>query len=359
MADVDTVLGLDIGSSAIKAAYLVKGVNGYAARLLAIEPVERQDAEGNDTGPEAVADALQRLVETYKLKGTRCAVSVAGPAVAPRYFSFPMLDSPEQIEQAVKFEAAEVIPFDISECLIDWQIFDPEPQVQKTEGIVIAARREYVDMRYELVKSVGLLPVIVDVDGLALTNAFLESGGGAPPERPTLVVNIGCHSTNLAIITPNGRSYVRDIAVGGESLTRAIATMFNSDIAEAENLKTGGVIGEPNSPENLARLQPELHAILSDGAGQLITDIRDSVGYFTAQRFFAGVEEVWITGGAANFPGLPEYLGQAFGVPTTGWNPLQDISLAAVEEGRNPARADALGPRFAVALGLAMRPDVG
>lgn len=359
MAAVETVLGVDIGTSAIKAAYLVKGVNGYAARLLAIEPVDLFDEEGNDAGPEAQEAALARLVERCKLKGTRCALGVDEDVVAPRYFSFPMLDTPEQIEQAVKFEAAEVIPFDISECLLDWQIYDPEPQVQKTEGMFIAARREAVDLRYEIARNCGLMPIIVDHDGLALTNAFLESGGGSPPERTTLVVNIGHKTTNLTIITPNGRAYVRDINVGGLSITRAISSMYQTDLTESEIIKTGGVIGEPNSPEHLAKLQPDLHAILSDGAGQLISGIRESVGFYTAQRFIQGVEEVWITGGAANFPGLPEYLGQAFGVPTTGWNPLQDISLAAVEEGKNPARADALGPRFAVAIGLAMRPDVG
>lgn len=358
MGDLDTVLGVDIGTSAVKVASLIRGANGYAAELLAIEPVV--STEGDDALPSVgdYQEALGTLVKKHGLKGSRCALSLSGDDVAPRYFSFPRMDSPEQVAQAVQFEAPEIIPFELSETLMDHQVFPPDADVQgKTEGVLIAARADAVNTRFDMARAVGLVPVVFDVDGLALTNCFIQAGGGAPPPRPTLVLNIGHSTTNLAVITTNGRSFIRDIDVGGDQITAAVAEMYRIDRGEAEMLKCGPTLGEPNTPENMERLQNDLRQILSEGLGKLLNDIRDSVGFFTSQRFFESIDEVWVTGGAAAFPGLPEFIGETYGIPATGWNPLADIALTKVEEGRNPARADALGPRYAVALGLAMRPD--
>ena len=358
MGDFETVLGVDIGTSTVKVASLIRGANGYAAELLAIEPVMR--SEGDDALPSLAdyQDALGSLVKQHGLRGSRCALSLSGDAVAPRYFSFPRMDSPEQVAQAVQFEAPEIIPFELSETLMDHQVFPFDPDSEgKTEGVLIAARSEAVNQRFDMARAVGLNPVVFDVDGLALTNCFIESGGGAPPPRPTLVLNIGHQTTNLAVITTSGRTFIRDIPVGGDQITSAIASHYGIGMAAAEALKAGPVLGEPNPPENAAKLQNDLRAILSDGLSNLLNEIRDSVGFFTGQRFFETIDEVWVTGGAASFPGLPEFIGETYGIPSTGWNPLADISLTKVEEGRNPARADALGPRFAEALGLAMRPD--
>lgn len=363
MADVDTVLGVDIGTSAIKAALLVKGANGYAAKILAIEPVPLTDSSGNAAGVPEIQDALEKLVARHGLRGSRCALNACGDDVAPRYFSFPAMDE-AQLDKAIQFEARDVIPFNLDEALTDWQLLPPDPdappdQPSKTEVVYVAARRDYINIRFDMAKAVGLNPIIVDVDGLALVNSFIQAGGGNPPQKSTLLMNIGHKFTNLAVITPSGRAFIRDLAVGGDRLTKAIQDLYHISPEDSEKLKTGGVLGEPNTKENLAKLTPDLRTLLGDGVGELVNQVRDTIGFFTSQRYFNTIDEVWVTGGAANFPGLPDYLAETFNIPATGWNPLADIALNMVEEGKNPGRAEALGPCFSIALGLAMRPDVG
>ncbi len=368
----DTVLGIDIGSTTIKAASLIQGQSGYAAQMLAIEPigggsipVENQFEEAERSEQEKRAErrvdtlaALEALVKHNKIrKGTRCALSLGGDAVAPRTFNFPGKFSPDELERAVDLEAVNELPFPKDQALLDFQEFDNAAD-DRTIGVYVGVRREIIDDLYEMVRSVGLEPVIVDTDGLALANAFLQAGGGEPPQKETLVVNIGHRTTNLAVITPSGHAFIRDIPDGGASLTRACAEYLQVDLAQAETIKAGPQIDEPNLAEHIEQIQPYARAILESGMQELLNQIRDSIGFFITQHLFSTVEEAWITGGAANFPGLPEYLGEIFHVPTFGWNVLSDVNLQFVPEGSDPARTDAIGPRFAVALGLAMRYDV-
>jgi type IV pilus assembly protein PilM len=357
MPTVETVLGVDIGSTSIKAVSLLKGDDGYAARLLAVEPI--RPIEGDESGALSVKLALQSLVQKHSLKGTRCALSLSGPDVAPRFFSFPALNSDQELENAIMFEAREVIPFDLDDALLDWHTFPMDLDAPKSEGIFVAARADAVNGLYELAKMCGLQPVIMDTDALALANAFVEAGGGKPVELATLVLSIGDRTTNLAVLLPTGRCFIRDIPAGGERVTQVIADKLKVSLPSAEELKTGGEPGRPNTAENLARLEPILSDVLEQGLSELCEQVRDSIGFFMSQRFFDTIDEVWVTGGAASLPGVPEYLSDTFAVPTFGWNPLHDISLVAVPEGNDPEAIDALGPMMSIAVGLAMRVDMG
>jgi type IV pilus assembly protein PilM len=126
------------------------------------------------------------------------------------------------------------------------------------EGLVVAVHKEEVDKQYVLLKSGGFDPVILDIDTLALSNAYLETEGVAERETVALL-NIGARFTNLSIMHGPQRVFVRDIATGGDMLSRAISEIYGLDLPQAEKrkreaqytpldeLEGGGAVDEPDA----------------------------------------------------------------------------------------------------------------
>ena len=366
MAD-NLVLGVDIGSTSIKTLLLQKVGKTYVARDLVIQTIDNIDPESGiysstdenwEPDWDKIASTLSHIVRKNNLRKLRTAFSLQGNFVAPRFFSFPQMPI-ENLSNAITFEAQESVPFSISESLLDWELFpfDLTQDPPKMEGIFVAAHKGAVDNLYDLGMDVGLEPVIVDVDALAIANAFLEVGDGQL-EKNTLLLNIGNRVTNLIVLTTEGRIFVRDIFGGGADATQAIRDKYQISLEEAEHLKTGGIFGEPNTQENILKLMEHQQTLIEDGFYNLIMQIRDTLRYFISQRYITMLEEIHVTGGCAMFPGLIDFLGENLELPSIGWNPLFDISLQSLPSVRKSSYVETVGPMFAVAAGLAMRPDV-
>ncbi|MCD4657452.1 MAG: pilus assembly protein PilM [Planctomycetes bacterium] len=361
------VLGIDIGSTCIKAMLLQKVGKTYVARDMAIQPIPDIDPDSGiyssseeEWQPDwnKIADVLSEMVKKHSFKNLRTAFSLQGNLVAPRFFSFPQMEI-ENLSNAISFEAQESVPFSISDSLIDWELFpfDLSQNPPKMEGIFVAAHKGAVDTIYNLAYDVGVEPVVVDVDSLAVANAFLEVSDGMV-EKNTLLLNIGNRITNLIVLTNEGRIFVRDIFGGGSDATQAIKSIYNMSVEESEELKTGGVFGEPNSQENILKLMENQQTLIEDGFYNLIMQIRDTLRYFISQRYISVLEEIHVTGGCAMLPGLIDFLGENLELPSIGWNVLFDISLQNIHASRKSTFVDTVGPMFAVATGLAMRADI-
>ncbi len=157
--------------------------------------------------------------------------------MAPRLFKFPSIPKGE-VEQAIRFEAEQIIPFDLAQAALDFVLFDEAMEEGKPvmEGLVVAVHKEEVDKRYVLLKSAGFDPVVLDIDTLALANAYAETEG--MNERETVaLINIGARFTNLSILHGPRRTFVRDIATGGDMLSRAISEIYGLDLPQAEKRK--------------------------------------------------------------------------------------------------------------------------
>ncbi len=366
MAD-PLVLGIDVGTTSIKVILLQKAGSTYVARDLVIEPLPHQESsiDMNDTSVESyhlnwelISEVLAKIIKEHGLKKHRSAFALQGSAVAPRFFSFPQMDI-DNVGNAINFEAQETVPFEVSPSQIGWELFPPDVNQNppKMEGLFVAGMKEIVDTVYDMAYDVGLEPVIVDHSAIACANAFLEVGEGQI-EKNTLILNIGNKITNLIVLTPEGRIFVRDIVSGGSDITKSISTQYGMEFDKAEVLKTGGIIGQPNNQENITKMMEDKDTLIEEGFYNLIMQIRDTLRYFIAQRYISIIDEINITGGSAMFPGIIDFLGDNLELPSIGWNVLYDISLQGLPAAKNRAYIESIGPMMAVATGLAMRLDI-
>jgi type IV pilus assembly protein PilM len=233
-------VGIDVGTSSVKAVALKRTGSGYALKSVGQADIRRPEFHPEES-PQAIAEAplraLERVSQDSAFAKKPCAFAVSGPRVAPRLFKFPSIPRGE-VEQAIRFEAEQIIPFDLAQAALDFVLFDEAMEEGKPvmEGLVVAVHKEEVDRRYVLLKSAGFDPVVLDIDTLALANAYAETEG--MNERETVaLINIGARFTNLSILHGSRRTFVRDIATGGDMLSRAISEIYGLDLPQAEKRK--------------------------------------------------------------------------------------------------------------------------
>ncbi|MBK9973186.1 MAG: type IV pilus assembly protein PilM [Planctomycetes bacterium] len=237
-------VGIDVGTSSVKAVALKRTGSGYALKSVGQADIRRAEYHPEES-PQSLAEAplraLERISQDSAFSRKPCAFSVSGPRVAPRLFKFPSIPKGE-VEQAIRFEAEQIIPFDLAQAALDFVLFDEGMEEGKPviEGLVVAVHKEEVDKQYVLLKSGGFDPVVLDIDTLALSNSFLETEGVAERETVALI-NIGARFTNLAILHGGRRVFVRDIASGGDMLSRAISEIYGLDLPQAEKRKREAV----------------------------------------------------------------------------------------------------------------------
>jgi len=335
------VLGLDVGSSAVKIVQMRKDDAGYAVTAAGI--VDIADATKNDKSRKELntVRAIRNCLQSTGI-GTRLAVcSVCGPEVAVRYFKFPALP-PEEIEGAVLLEAAQVCPFNVDDGAVDYQLIsDGDDNVS---GVLVAATNKVIKTKRQLAKNASLNNVLTDVDGLALLNCF---SGYQKPEAgwTAAILNVGSSFTNLAIMGDNALPFVRDIAYAGDDITNEIATERGVSTETIKNILSGH--------EDSNQTQLELGDSLANACQKLIVDVTETLRYYMAQEKSSVVERIFVCGGFALVKGFVELLDKQLPCDAVLWNPFDKIRCSEDQNCWNILREN--GPAMAVATGLAMR----
>src|SRR5881296_4360500 len=178
------VVGLDIGSSAVKAVELKPSGKGYKVTAVGIEPVPPDSiVDGAIIDGTAVADAIRRLFENKAFKTKEVAASLSGNAVIVKKISLPVMTEAE-LAESIYWEAEQYIPFDIQDVNLDYQILDAgtgEEGKGTMDVLLVAAKKEKIADYTGVISQAGRVPVVVDVDAFAMQNAY-EINYGLDPQ---------------------------------------------------------------------------------------------------------------------------------------------------------------------------------
>ncbi len=336
------ILGLDIGSSEVKAVELqAAGGDGYSITGFASSKVK---------SPDEVKFAIKEVYRAGGFKTKRVVTSVSGRSVIVRYVTMLQMGR-EDLQSAIRYEADKYIPFEVEEVVLDCQIL--EENVGKGEGdqpemkvLLVAVKRSLIEEHVALLKDCGLQPAVIDVDAFALGNAFelrtLQTRREKEYEDKVIaLIDIGGNKTNINIMKGKTSCFTREVYLAGNDFTEAIARRLGVEEAEAENLKT-----DPR--DRVGEVEECILPTLDD----LGNEIQLSFDYFENQ-FDKEVEEVYISGGSAKLPGLARTFEGNFDKPIVFWDPLENLDVRAdrVDEKSLRSRAGQL----AVSIGLASR----
>ena len=181
-----SLVGLDIGSSAVKAVELKSAGKGYRVAAFRVEPVPADSiVDGAIIDSGAVADAVRRVFSGKQFKSKEVAASLSGNSVIVKKITLPLM-SEQELSESIYWEAEQYIPFDIQDVNLDYEIIDPGtgPNTQGTmEVLLVAAKKDKIADYTSVITQAGRTPVVVDVDAFALQNAYEANYGFAAERR--------------------------------------------------------------------------------------------------------------------------------------------------------------------------------
>jgi type IV pilus assembly protein PilM len=210
----NALVGLDIGSSSIKAVQLKK--RGRELELAALGLAE--------LGPDAVVDgaimdalgvssAIQKIFADNGIQNQNVASSVSGSPVIVKRINVAA-GSEAELPEAVPAEAQRQLSSNISELNLTYQLLGPSTALKALDVLLVAARREKVSEYTGVLNQAGKNPVVIDVDALAVQNAF-ETAYPQERGRTIALLNIGASLTNVDVVRDGVPLFTRDISVGG------------------------------------------------------------------------------------------------------------------------------------------------
>lgn len=349
----DSFVGVDIGSSSTKIVQLsvkdgVVTLDTYGdinnAPYAESEPgaVRRENTHGTSAG-------LQDLLHEVKSDARTCGVAVSLAETLFNTVELPKRD-PEQMALIVPVEAKQYIPMPIEKVMLDWYaIPDPldegsafdvlrsrEHTVAKNQKVmIVAVKKETALVLGNIISDTSLSPEFYEIEMFSVVRSCAHD-----INAPVLIIDFGAMTTKVYIVNETEIAMAaRLIPVGGQALTEVIRQSLSCNFEEAEKVKC------------------ESGLVMSDSAG-VIKAVLSPAWTFVQQmleEYKKGgnkpVAKILLTGGGAYMPGIVDLVSATFSLPVEMADAFKRSRGPIILE--NVLKED--GPRYAIAMGLALR----
>jgi type IV pilus assembly protein PilM len=338
-----SMIGLDVGTNAVTVAEVVSGATPRLAAFGQVALSRDAMRDGEVVDAEAVAEAIRRLRSEVGLRRGGVRVGLASPRLIVRQVEMPVM-SADDLAGALRFQAADLIPFPIDEAFTDFKILD---QYQPPDGepvmrvLLAAAQQTMVEQLVRAVESGGLAVDAVDLIPLALIRALAGNGF----EGAEGIVSIGGGTTCVLVHEGGTPRFVRVLGSGGRQLTDAIAANLGlaPDVAEATKRQIG------SSTDDLVE---QARSVIDRPLGVLLDEVRSSIDYYRNQPGATPLTRVMVTGGTAQLGGVTQRLSALLGVAVVAADARSRLTVGDI--GFAPDELPRLDPYLPAAVGLAI-----
>lgn len=338
-------IGLDIGSSSVKAVQLRKKGSGWALQAFGMQPLVPQTiVDGTIMDQGAVADAIRQLWQRLKLKQKDVAIAIAGHSVIIKKISVPQM-KPEELSANIRNEAEHHIPFGRDDVEIDYHVTNAANTSGQTELLLVAAKKEVVSDYVQVVRDASLIPQVVDVAAFASQNGF-EVNYPLDARETVVLINIGAAISNINIVRSGVSLFTRDVTIGGNAFTEEIQKQLGIAAEEAEAYKIGGTTSEHGVvPQDVLRVM--------DGVSEVMAgEFQRSLDFFLATTADANVTRIVLAGGSSKVTSLHRAIERRSRLPlevVDAWKKVE------IDSSLDQAYLSTHSPEALIAVGLAMR----
>ncbi|GAA2248191.1 hypothetical protein GCM10010401_22570 [Rarobacter faecitabidus] len=340
-------IGLDIGTTAVRAAEVEFGTGGTDAQLRHYHEVALPlDAvrDGEVVDQKVVASAIKTLFARAGFSSKEVILGVGNQRVAARSVTLPWAPLTE-LRNSLSYQVQDLLPMPVDEALLDFypigEVMDAG--VKSYEGMLVAASRDTVAANVNTAIDAGLAPVGVDLNALALLRSMTR---GALGRGNVAFVDIGARITTVSIAVDGVPLFVRALPLGGQNITDALARAQGISPESAEQFKREFGLGASKVPD-----MHEGAAAMTEIVTKLVESIRGTFSYFTTASGGRHVEVVSLTGGSAHLPGLGQYLASASRLNVVLGDPFDGLAIA--KSAGDPAALRAHAAQTAIVIGLA------
>lgn len=333
------IIGLDISNTGVKIMSADPKrwlVHGYGS--IDLEPLKMKDAMENPNSTY-LTDSIKLLVSEKVIGDTSSKqVAIALPTARSYTRTFTLPSSTEKsLHDAVILEADQYIPIPSDSLYIDYQIIE-----RTKKGITVlmsAVPKVIIDNIVRGVEAAGLQPILVEPSICSVGRVLTATERG---DLPTVIVDIGPATTDIAILDRGTIRVTGGLAIGGNTFTLDIAKKLNVELENAHQLKVlNGLNAGPRQQKLTAALEPSLERILGE--------VKKVMRYYN-ERINSGrkLEQLLVVGSGSNLPGIGEYFTNALVMPARVASPWQRLDFAKLQEPPKQFR-----PRYITVAGLA------
>jgi type IV pilus assembly protein PilM len=343
-----TRIGLDIGSTAVRAAELAEGSPPTVIRAAQVPLPAGAVENGEVRDVEAVSEALRELWTRGGFKSRKVWMGVGNQRVVVREIALPTMPEKE-LRQSLGFQVQEFIPMPVDEAVLDYHLIE-EIEVEGRPMIrllLVAAQKAMVETLVAAATGAKLEPMGLDLVPFAMVRAVGATGAGMELETTggEAVVDVGAHVTNIVVHAAGETRFVRILPSGGRDITAAIARGLSVEDEVAERLKRGETVEEVDATPEQA-----LEIAMQRGT-QFVDEIRSSLEFYTAQTQGARIERLLISGGGSKLEGFIDILRQRIPVTVEPGRVFSRVGSQLTLSEDAQAEAE---PVLATAVGLAI-----
>ena len=353
------MFGIDFGARSIKVAKVHKTSDGYELDNYGITlSPEGSIDNGEIFNPIVVADVLTELLKESGIRDRKAIIAITGQKVIIREIVLPIMEDKE-LMAGVMWEAPKYVPYDLDESIIDAEKVDEfvEKDGNKMMRVLLVAAPKTIIQPYmEVLKKIRIIPKIVDVVSSANIRIFKNHLAYKKEEEKEgtiidIILSIGASGSILTLVEKGNLKFTRNILVGGNDITKAIAKSLNLSFNEAEKLKreTKIVVG----PEAEEEKKIESEKIMIKILNRITKEVRKSLSYYKTQSQKVKYNKMILSGGCANVDNIKNLLSEQFEIPVIIGNPLEEIKID--ERAFDIERIKKLKDSLATVFGLAMR----
>ncbi len=342
-------IGIDIGTHSIKVVHLKPHGEGWKlvgalSRSTVPDGLEYTPSDLRDDRYTPVLSTMLKDLRINPKKIKHLVTSIGGDDTSIKQIKTIFLPD-DELESALFFEAKKHLPISGSDMILDYQVLSVEDRTNNMHILLVAATREHLNMHTEILNNVGFLPGIVDVEALAIANAFQLNN---PIEEGVyIMLNVGAHKTNMVINGPKAKFFARDIAWGGFNLTQDIMRKKDMSFEEADAWKIEHGIKEEKSTDGGLGLSLDITE--KSTQEQISLEVKRSLRFYVKEAGSSDFHKILLMGGGAKTKGLAEFIGKALNIPCEIFDPFSGIDVQSA--------SDELDPQLALAVGLAMRAE--
>lgn len=342
----DGFVALDIGSSSIKMVEAAVEKSGYRVLNMGVLPLPANAIQNNMVvDPTSVIETIRRLIRENGVKATKVISAVPGRAVIMKKVQMPRQEDAE-LEANVEFEANNVIPENLENVNLDYQVLNFVDGGNKMEVLLVAVKKEIVNSYSDVVQEAGLTPAVMDVDYFALENMY-EANYATEPGRGVIgLIHSGARYTSITLLQNGLSIFTGDLPMGGEEFTDGLRRQLSISAEAAETLKVTGVLE--------GKKDLDLESMLRPMVENLVEEVRRTVSLYGAVPSDEGdgLTTIHLSGGSAKLPGLRGLLEEKMAVPVRLAEPFRGFTVSKNIDRTYLTEA---APIFAVGAGLSIR----
>jgi type IV pilus assembly protein PilM len=355
------LLGLDIGTSAMKYIVLKKNARGLTLVDCGLRPLPPLPVEASEEEKRRIiGEAINRHFKLKSFKNTLATSAVSGLEVFFQNIQLPKM-SRKELAKAVPWACRKDFPFPMESTVFEYQILNSknEKQEGKYDVFVTAAQENVIAGHLEILKHAQISPAKISTLPAALYQLFKETVKSDPAKNYALI-DIGGKSTHFIFIKGGQMLFAREIATGGDDFTDALTgsifvegqeIVINKEQAEKLKRHYGVVAVEEGLLTKEGVPVKEIMVMMGPILERLVNEIRRTVDFVNEKFGAAALEKIYLTGGGAFLKNLPARLSQELSADVQRLNPFRALLAGKFA---NSQELFSLGPRFATALGLAL-----